>query len=825
MSDFQTYSLTNTPLDPWKRVRYSQGLVLGVDEFLQEELYLTERDRLHQRALHGYGVVYGLEVYWNSSDRQVHVSPGLAVDAHGQDICISLEQCADLDAWLSRRAAEIVTDPQNPPHTLSAYVTLCYRQCETDKVPVPGEPCRTDVEGIVASRIADDFELKLTLQAPPQLEEDIVRRFGDLLGRFEIRADAASYLSRAAIEDLVRSLVDEPAPAWQARYYLRPQEACDLLHAAMLVWTSEVRPEFFAQHCGSPEGEGCVLLARLDFSLDYYNEIPRLYGDVSVDQDRRPILLHTRLLQEWLLCGRLGQAHDLTRTFASLYYPSPGVLRLWVHHPELLNIPAEAIHLHFDDGELQFSAIAQAADGVNVFDITLSEKIAAMLVPGSRLELMLESSAVTLMDVPAQSLFSRLDEVEYSYLDRRESILRVYLVIGMRRLDDLFDVDAPAPQDGQFLTFTSGEGDEGRWVAADLPVNFNEHGELSGLGDDDHTQYLLADGTRALGGDWSAGGFHIRRAAQAQFAGDVLPHGNPAAGDLSGSLPNPRVSGLQTHAVAEDKPNHADVLTWNEEKHQWEPRQPSAAGEMELTRIVAMSWRHQFFSNLEYFLNDEPVFGFVVGFGKAALHDSGAVIADTLHDMTFQAFIETTDEAGFLECKRIPARVIPVMPEIDDTTGLIHKASVADGRLAEGAAMVIDTKVQPLINQMVVRVLLRGDFVLDESGERAIDAEFVRAALPTGDRSAGAPAGIQGGLFESWVVASEGGIRDVIDVNTATVAELRTLPGIGETRAAAIIAAREALGGRFNTLNDILAAEGIGPSRLRDMTPFIRLGR
>ncbi len=34
----------------------------------------------------------------------------------------------------------------------------------------------------------------------------------------------------------------------------------------------------------------------------------------------------------------------------------------------------------------------------------------------------------------------------------------------------------------------------------------SDHGNLSGLGDDDHTQYLLADGTRNLGGNWNLGG-------------------------------------------------------------------------------------------------------------------------------------------------------------------------------------------------------------------------------------------------------------------------------------------------------------------------------
>ena len=36
-----------------------------------------------------------------------------------------------------------------------------------------------------------------------------------------------------------------------------------------------------------------------------------------------------------------------------------------------------------------------------------------------------------------------------------------------------------------------------------------DHGNLMGLGDDDHTQYILADGTRALTGDWNAGNYSI----------------------------------------------------------------------------------------------------------------------------------------------------------------------------------------------------------------------------------------------------------------------------------------------------------------------------
>jgi hypothetical protein len=50
--------------------------------------------------------------------------------------------------------------------------------------------------------------------------------------------------------------------------------------------------------------------------------------------------------------------------------------------------------------------------------------------------------------------------------------------------------------------------DEVRDSIADLTTK--DHHLLDGLGDDDHTQYLLANATRALTADWDAGPFHIQ---------------------------------------------------------------------------------------------------------------------------------------------------------------------------------------------------------------------------------------------------------------------------------------------------------------------------
>ena len=65
-------------------------------------------------------------------------------------------------------------------------------------------------------------------------------------------------------------------------------------------------------------------------------------------------------------------------------------------------------------------------------------------------------------------------------------------------------------------------------------------------------------------------------------------------------------------------------------------------------------------------------------------------------------------------------------------------------------------------------------------------------------------------------------LRGEINVNTAPAAELRTLPGIGEVLADAIISERES-GGLFQFPSDMLAVRGIGEKKLEGILPYIRL--
>jgi competence protein ComEA len=53
----------------------------------------------------------------------------------------------------------------------------------------------------------------------------------------------------------------------------------------------------------------------------------------------------------------------------------------------------------------------------------------------------------------------------------------------------------------------------------------------------------------------------------------------------------------------------------------------------------------------------------------------------------------------------------------------------------------------------------------------------------------------------------------LVDLNSASVEQLDTLPGIGPVTAAAIVAWREA-NGRFSSVDQLGDVDGIGPARL-----------
>lgn len=61
-----------------------------------------------------------------------------------------------------------------------------------------------------------------------------------------------------------------------------------------------------------------------------------------------------------------------------------------------------------------------------------------------------------------------------------------------------------------------------------------------------------------------------------------------------------------------------------------------------------------------------------------------------------------------------------------------------------------------------------------------------------------------------------------VDLNTASAAQLEQLPGIGPSRAQAIVAFREAHGG-FTQVGQLMRIKGIGRAMLRKLRPHVMI--
>ena len=90
-------------------------------------------------------------------------------------------------------------------------------------------------------------------------------------------------------------------------------------------------------------------------------------------------------------------------------------------------------------------------------------------------------------------------------------------------------------RENEHVSTSAGAGDAGKPVVLDAGGKFDEslidipgvnalldHGTLTGLGDDDHTQYILVAGTRAFTGAQSMGGFKLTNLANPTAGTDAV---------------------------------------------------------------------------------------------------------------------------------------------------------------------------------------------------------------------------------------------------------------------------------------------------------------
>jgi len=96
---------------------------------------------------------------------------------------------------------------------------------------------------------------------------------------------------------------------------------------------------------------------------------------------------------------------------------------------------------------------------------------------------------------------------------------------------------------------------------------------------------------------------------------------------------------------------------------------------------------------------------------------------------------------------------------------------------------------------------------------RPVLSRLLAAALVAGLVALAGPA---------WSAGSASTSGIVVNINTATADELQALPGVGESRAAQIVALRKERGA-FGKVDELLDVRGIGPAMLERMRPQVVL--
>jgi hypothetical protein len=100
--------------------------------------------------------------------------------------------------------------------------------------------------------------------------------------------------------------------------------------------------------------------------------------------------------------------------------------------------------------------------------------------------------------------------------------------------EGFYTESAGAYEESDFINSSAGVGDAGKPIVLDASGKIDnsmidaaaiDHGQLTGLLDDDHTQYILVDGTRAFSSDQSMGGNKLTNLADAVGSTDAVPLG------------------------------------------------------------------------------------------------------------------------------------------------------------------------------------------------------------------------------------------------------------------------------------------------------------
>lgn len=122
-----------------ERNRYFTGKYMAARDFRDEQVYFLSHHWLHNRLLHGWGIVCGLRVIHHPNpdceDRWVVVRAGIAIDCCGRELILPEDTCFELPLPRPETGAEEPVEADENALAGPFLLCLCYVEEEIEPVP------------------------------------------------------------------------------------------------------------------------------------------------------------------------------------------------------------------------------------------------------------------------------------------------------------------------------------------------------------------------------------------------------------------------------------------------------------------------------------------------------------------------------------------------------------------------------------------------------------------------------------------------------------------------------------------------------------------
>ena len=161
----------------------------------------------------------------------------------------------------------------------------------------------------------------------------------------------------------------------------------------------------------------------------------------------------------------------------------------------------------------------------------------------------------------------------------------------------------------------------------------------------------------------------------------------------------------------------------------------------------------------------------------------------------------------------------PNQPVVVSVVGLVHTPGLVT--LAPGARIADALKAAGGSTDGADTIGLNMARQVDD-GEQIVVGMAPVKGQPAVLGSSVSPGSAASGTPSTTSLPTKGAPTGLINLNTATVEQLDTLPGVGPVRAAAIVAWRNA-NGKFTSVDQLGEVDGIGPGRLEKLRPLVRV--